>query len=123
MGSWNLTAAACSMCIALGIHKDNNTFSDSSSDSYSKSRFCLFVCYVNDKGLAMNLGRPPYLPDTHLQIILREVVEPTKPTVRQLLQNYSLELAIAQSCIIDLKTRSRLMDGDDVETTFYRYWT
>ena len=51
----------------------------------------------------MNLGRPPCLPDEHIEVDLRLIAVPSEPTLRQVLQNYYLELAIAQSGIVSLR--------------------
>jgi len=48
----------------------------------------------------MNLGRPPCLPDEYIEVDLRLIAVPSEPTLRQVLQNYYLELAIAQSGIV-----------------------
>ncbi|KAI9146795.1 Arabinanolytic transcriptional activator araR [Paramyrothecium foliicola] len=102
--SWRYTAAACAMCIELGLHQeDESLVSPTCAGSMAEARYCLFVCYVNDKALAMNLGLPPCLPDEHIYVDLRSIVGPTKPALRQLLQNYYLELAIAQGGVVKLQ--------------------
>ncbi|KAH7322494.1 hypothetical protein B0I35DRAFT_476442 [Stachybotrys elegans] len=102
--SWRYTAAACAMCIELGLHQDDESLvSSTCAGSMAQARYCLFVCYVNDKALAMNLGLPPCLPDDHIYVDLRSIVGPTKPSLRQHLQNYYLELAIAQGGVAKLQ--------------------
>jgi hypothetical protein len=92
------------MCITLGLHRENGpTPSLSCSGSVPEARYCLFVCYTIDKDLAMNLGRPPCLPDEQIEIDLRRVAVPSQPTLRQVLQNFYLELAIAQSGIVSIR--------------------
>lgn len=92
------------MCVALGLHRDNDSsLSPSCSGSISEARYCLFASYIFDKGLAMNLGRPPCLPDEHVEVDLRLIAVPSEPTLRQALQNYYLELAIAQGGIVSLR--------------------
>jgi hypothetical protein len=92
------------MCITLGLHRDYNSLpSLSYSGSVAEARYCLFASYIIDKGLAMNLGRPPCLPDDHIEVDLRLVAAPSQPTLRQTLQNCYLELAIAQSGILTIR--------------------
>lgn len=102
--SWQYAAAACSMCIALGLYHDSgSTLSLSCTSSAQEASYCFFASYIIDKGLAMNLGRPSCLPDDHIEIDLRSIVGPSKPELRQVLQNYYLDLAIAQSGIVSIR--------------------
>jgi hypothetical protein len=51
----------------------------------------------------MNIGRPPCLPDKHIEIDLRRIAVPSQPTLRRILQNFYLEIAIAQSGIVSIR--------------------
>lgn len=57
----------------------------------------------------MNLGKPPSIPDAHVEIDLHDIAPPVTPACRQSLQDFILELAIIQSAIIDLQlTKSKM---------------
>lgn len=62
----------------------------------------------------MNLGRPPCIPDAHVEVNLREIAPPIPPTVRQAVQDYALELAIVQSYIIDLQLSKATLTPNDL---------
>lgn len=40
------------------LHKKVSSFSSAPSDTLAQARYCFLMCYINDKGLAMNLGKP-----------------------------------------------------------------
>jgi hypothetical protein len=92
------------MCITLGLHRDDDSrLSLSCGGLVPEARYCLFATYIIDKGLAMNIGRPPCLPDKHIEIDLRRIAVPSQPTPRLILQNFYLEIAIAQSGIVSIR--------------------
>ena len=65
----------------------------------------------------MNLGKPPSIPDSFMEISLRDLVVPMKPPFRQYLQDQMLELAIVQSAIIDLQATKSKMTPQELDST------
>lgn len=51
--AWKLIVAACNLCIAFNLHKEVCAFENAPEESLSQARYCFFLCYINDKGLAM----------------------------------------------------------------------
>jgi hypothetical protein len=115
MGFWNISLAARNIYNFLGLNKKVNALSNASPVALSEARYCFFLCYINDRGLARSLGRPLCIPDTHIEIDLREVSPPATPAVRQAVENYVLELAIVQNYIIDLQLSKETLTSNNLQ--------
>jgi hypothetical protein len=86
----------------LNLHKQLNAFSDC-LDIADEAYYCFAVCYKNDKGLAMNLGRTAFLQDSSIEI---DILRPPSSKV-EVIDNFRiyLELAQVQSRIVsDLRS-------------------
>ena len=138
--SWRYNVAACNLCIAFNLHKNDSAFTNGTAEDLMQANFCFMACYLNDKGLAMvstppslqigpcptytresrcwcidyqqNLGKPPCLPDNYIEVDLRKLRPPTTLAKHQFIQDYILELALAQSKIIDLQFSMKKISPD-----------
>ena len=105
--SWDLTAIAIKMCIALKLHKRVSSFTRGPPDLLLEAQACLVLLYINDKGLALNLGHPPCLPDSYVEIDMQEVQFWTPP-VQQIISLF-LELAKVQGAVVEFQaSKARL---------------
>jgi hypothetical protein len=103
--AWLLTGAACNMCLALELHRKEDSSRGSSLSTSREAYYCFTLCYMHDKGLAMNLGQSPHLPDCMIEIDILKPPNRVEPS----LDNFRiyLELAKIQSRInIDLRSTS-----------------
>ncbi|KAG9231109.1 hypothetical protein BJ875DRAFT_487310 [Amylocarpus encephaloides] len=98
VAAWLLTEAASKMCIELGLHKRMNVFSNSATMA-REAYYCFSTNYKNDKGLAMNLGRPAFIQDSLIEI---DILRPPHSS-NDALDNFRvyLELAKIQSRVIE----------------------
>ena len=96
--AWRFTSAACTIIYALDLHKMTNSFTEDRTDEAFEAYACFGFTYMQDKGLAMNLGRPACLQDIFIEegVFERPVQVLTRPT---LFYEY-LKLAQVQSRII-----------------------
>lgn len=80
--SWSLSTAASNTCLALGLNQEKNVFSLNGGEVAREALYCMSFCYNHDKGLAMNLGRPPCLQDAYMEVdvaalpLTHEVIPP-----------------------------------------------
>jgi hypothetical protein len=86
------------MCIALRLHKKVNSFTNGPPDELVEGQCSLVLCYINDKGLALNLGHPSSLEDSHIEIDLQDVPF-SSPLVQRSISLY-LDMANVQSSIV-----------------------
>jgi hypothetical protein len=104
--AWRFTSAACTIVYALDLHKMANSFTEDRTDEAFEAFACFGFTYMQDKGLAMNLGRPACLQDLYIEegVFERPIQEEPRPT---LFYEY-LNLARVQSRIItDLHSAAR----------------
>ncbi|KAL3419957.1 C6 transcription factor [Phlyctema vagabunda] len=96
--SWELIGIASKICIALELNKNVSCLSGCPSDVAYEAYCCFAVCYMNDKGTAMNCGRLPCLPDAVIEF---DILNPPPPAVVNL-DNFRiyLELARIQNLIV-----------------------
>ena len=101
------------------LHKKISSFKNVPLETCAQARYCFFICYISDKGLAMNLGKPPSVPDAYLEVSVRDLADPVASPVRQYLQDQMLEIALVQSAIIDLQFSKPKMTPEalDLEVT------
>ena len=115
--AWRFTSAASTICYALDLHKMTNAFVRDRTSEAIEAFTCFGFTYMQDKGLAMNLGRPACLQDLYIEdgVFERSIFEQPRPT---LFYEY-LNLARVQSRVItDLHSaaRSSFMDVNGVVT-------
>jgi hypothetical protein len=115
--AWRFTSAASTICYALDLHKKNNPFTGDRSHEAIEAFSCFGFTYMQDKGLAMNLGRPACLQDLYIEeeVFERSIQEEKRPT---LFYQY-INLARVQSRVItDLHSagRSAFLDINGVVT-------
>jgi hypothetical protein len=104
--AWRFTSAASTICYALDLHKKNNPFTGGRSHEAIEAFTCFGFTYMQDKGLAMNLGRPACLQDTYIEeeVFERSIQEEKRPN---LFYQY-INLARVQSRVItDLHSAGR----------------
>ncbi|KAG4433192.1 hypothetical protein IFR05_011327 [Cadophora sp. M221] len=87
-----LVEAACKLCKTLRLHKRLNDFSTGPIAVAAEAYNCFATCYLNDKGLAMNLGIMPFLDDAIIEIDVLKSPAATGPV----LDNFQLYLRLAQ---------------------------
>ena len=119
--AWRFTSAASTICYALDLHKNKNPFTGDRSEEALEAFTCFGFTYMQDKGLAMNLGRPACLQDTYIEeeVFERSIQEEKRPN---LFYQY-INLARVQSRVItDLHAagRSAFMDVNAVVTDILR---
>jgi hypothetical protein len=115
--AWRFISAASTICYALDLHKKNNPFTGDRAHEAFEAFSCFGFTYMQDKGLAMNLGRPACLQDTYIEkeVFERSIQEEKRPT---LFYHY-IDLARVESRIItDLHSagRSAFLDINGVVT-------
>lgn len=104
--AWRFTSAASTICYALDLHKMTNSFTEDRTSEAIEAFTCFGFTYMQDKGLAMNLGRPACLQDLYIEdgVFERSILEESRPT---LFYQY-LNLARVQSRVItDLHSAAR----------------
>ncbi|KAF8858464.1 hypothetical protein BDZ45DRAFT_743301 [Acephala macrosclerotiorum] len=112
--AWSLTPAGSTMCLRLELHRKQNQFRrpDTPHDTVCEAYYCLTFCYVNDKGLAMSLGRSSHFKDSEIEVDLLKKPDPENSLKRQ----FYIDLAIIQSGIVhDLQSRSTHRDPNEVD--------
>lgn len=67
--------------------------------------------------LLQNLGKPPCLSDTYVEVDLRKLKPPASQQTRQFIQNYILELALVQSRIVELQYRMKKLTPAQLNVT------
>ncbi|KAH6721068.1 hypothetical protein BKA61DRAFT_150913 [Leptodontidium sp. MPI-SDFR-AT-0119] len=110
-----LVDAACKLCKALGLHKRINNFSTGSIAVAAEAYNCFATCYLNDKGLAMNLSTIPFLDDTIIEIDVLKSPAATGPV----LDNFHLYLRLAQiqgSIIKELRSTAARRQRQEILT-------
>lgn len=98
--AWQMTAAACHLCLALGYHRAS-TYKTPTGD-VRDPRPCLFWnIYILDKGISLNLGRASVLSDYDITLP-RDVLDGLTigPEWRAIL-NMGIEAAVIQGDIYE----------------------
>lgn len=110
-----LVEAACKLCKVLGFHKGTNNFSTGSIAVAAEAYNCFATCYLNDKGLAMNLSTVPFLDDAVIEIDVLRSPAATGPV----LDNFHLYLRLAQiqgSIIKELRSTTARRQRQEILT-------
>ncbi|EPE26382.1 hypothetical protein GLAREA_02294 [Glarea lozoyensis ATCC 20868] len=108
--AWAIIEYASKMCMDMNLHKSIYQQAEQADEAY----YCFALCYKNDKGLAMNLGKTGFLADSSIEV---DLLRPPSAKA-EVLDNFRiyLELSIIQSRIIsDLrpappKSKPKIMD-------------
>jgi hypothetical protein len=98
--AWSLARATSRICLELQLHKAGKVFANPGAEL--EAYYCFTICYMNDKGLAMNLGLPSFIPNSSMEVDI--LAHPRSPIA---IDNFYLYLNLAriQSFIIeDLKS-------------------
>lgn len=111
--SWSLGTAASNTCLALGLNREGNTFSKTGGDTAREALYCMAFCYIHDKGLAMNLVRPPCLQDAYIEIDFT-ALPPTHDRIPSIYQVFA-KFAKIQSSLIQDKYADRSMISQKVK--------
>lgn len=76
-----LASNACRICVALGLPRSRifRLPHDQLSNEQKEVKACFMWCYVFDKGLAMNLGRPVSMPVWNFTADVIAPIEPKRP--------------------------------------------
>lgn len=118
VAAWLLTEATSKMCTALKLHKKNHEFTNGSSEIAYEAYYCFAINYKNDKGLAMNLGRPAFLDDSKIEI---DLLQPPNATT-EVLDNFRiyLERRLSDVFVVTLFLISKLSSRDSSKSHHYR---
>ncbi|CZR59387.1 uncharacterized protein PAC_09279 [Phialocephala subalpina] len=105
--AWSLAKATSNICLALQLNKPGNVFTNPGTEL--EAYFCFAMCYMNDKGLAMNLGQPSLLPDSEMEVDI--LVHPRShiPVV----DNFYLYLNLANIQSFIMKDLKRSTDPEE----------
>jgi hypothetical protein len=99
--AWSLARSTSSICLSMQLHKRRSAFA--SPIAGAEAYYCFALCYINDKGLAMNLGRTSFLPDREIEVDILE----NSVTKAPVIDNFYIYLSLAriQSLITDSLTQ------------------
>ncbi|KAJ5375525.1 hypothetical protein N7517_007531 [Penicillium concentricum] len=109
---WELTKAACRVCISLGLDTIIKTGGLVSEEQY----YCLAWCYILDKNFAFKMGRSRTLLDIELPHITSNLPSDQDPT-SDLFQIY-MSLAKVQAALVPyLRRRSSMLAGSSLSSS------